>query len=342
MKSQVDKKYQIFVSSTFRDLAEERQDAIRNILDLGHIPAGMELFPASDTEQLSYIKKVIDECDYYILIMGGRYGSLDSEGISYTEREYDYAVDTGKVVLAFVHGDVSQISVGKSDTAPRLKENLDNFRNKVMGGRLVREWITREGLEPLVLKAIIRAISDYPATGWVRGDKVASAETLQQANELLIENERLKNEISRLKIANRPVLHGLAGLNDTFCVNYSYWYPGTRHTSGSTRHGSKELTWREIFTAVGPALKAPTTSPFLHIALQKHLEEKYASGQHTSLKKADEDTIEGHLIALGLIKSYNAQSVNGGMIAYIELTDQGRRKLVETLAVKKSADNQAP
>lgn len=35
------KKYQVFVSSTFRDLVEERQDAIRNILDLKHIPAGM-------------------------------------------------------------------------------------------------------------------------------------------------------------------------------------------------------------------------------------------------------------------------------------------------------------
>jgi hypothetical protein len=55
------KKYQVFVSSTFRDLVEERQDAIRNILDLKHIPAGMELFPASDTDQLVYIKKVIDE-----------------------------------------------------------------------------------------------------------------------------------------------------------------------------------------------------------------------------------------------------------------------------------------
>ena len=100
------KKYQVFVSSTFRDLIEERQDAIRNVLDLKHIPAGMELFPAADINQLDYIKKVIDECDYYLLIMGGRYGSMDAEGVSYTEREYDYAVDTGKAVIAFVHNDL--------------------------------------------------------------------------------------------------------------------------------------------------------------------------------------------------------------------------------------------
>jgi hypothetical protein len=332
----VNKKYQIFVSSTFRDLAEERQDAIRNILDLGHIPAGMELFPASDTEQLSYIKKVIDECDYYIIIMGGRYGSLDSEGVSYTEREYDYAVETGKVVLAFVHGDISKIPVGKSDIAPRLQSNLELFRQKVMAGRLVREWTTREGLEPLVLKAIIRAISDYPATGWVRGDMVASAETLQQANELLVENKRLKSEIAKLNDANQVVIEGLADLEDTYVVHYSYWQPATsRHTSGSSRNGSTELTWKEIFTAVGPSLKAPTGSSSLHRALEKHLQEKHATGQHTSLKKADEDAIEGHLIALGLLKSFNAQSVKGGIHAYVGLTDKGQRKLVELLAVRK-------
>jgi hypothetical protein len=39
------KKYQVFISSTFRDLADERQDAMRAVLDLGDIPSGMEYFP---------------------------------------------------------------------------------------------------------------------------------------------------------------------------------------------------------------------------------------------------------------------------------------------------------
>jgi hypothetical protein len=338
--SEVQKKYQIFVPSTFRDLADERQDAIRNILDLGHIPAGMELFPASDTEQLSYIKKVIDECDYYLLIMGGRYGSLDSNGISFTEREYDYAVEAGKVVLAFVHGDTSIIPIGKSDTAPRLQANLEAFKDKVMRGRLVREWITREGLEPLVLKAIIRAISDYPAAGWVRGDAAATTETLQKMNDLLIENERLKAALATLKAANKPLLEGLAGLEDTYVINYTYSHSyGGRHGGSSTRDGSKTLTWSEIFTAVGPDLRAPTTSYSLAVALAKHLQDKHGTGSGTSVKKADREIVEGHLVALGLLKSYNANSVKGGLHAYIELTDLGRRKLVESLAIRKLVAN---
>ena len=80
------KKYQVFISSTFSDLIDERQDALKSVLDMGHIPSGMEAFPAVDLEQFEYIKKIIDECDYYILIVGARYGSVDDAGVSFTER----------------------------------------------------------------------------------------------------------------------------------------------------------------------------------------------------------------------------------------------------------------
>jgi hypothetical protein len=108
----MDKKYQIFVSSTFSDLVEERQAVSRAILDMGHIPAGMEMFPAADIEQLTYIWKVIDECDYYVLIIGARYGSLDEDGVSYTQREFQYAVETDKTVLAFLHKDMDSVPLG--------------------------------------------------------------------------------------------------------------------------------------------------------------------------------------------------------------------------------------
>src|ERR1700730_5541122 len=103
-------KYQVFVSSTYTDLVDERQDTLKSILDLGHIPVGMEGFFAADEEQLSYIKKIIDECDYYILVIAGRYGSIDETGVSYTEKEYDYAVANGVTVLAFIHSDPESLA----------------------------------------------------------------------------------------------------------------------------------------------------------------------------------------------------------------------------------------
>jgi hypothetical protein len=63
------------------------------LLELDCIIAGMELFPASNDDQWTLIKRVIDDCDYYLVIIGGRYGSTDAAGISYTEKEYDSAVE---------------------------------------------------------------------------------------------------------------------------------------------------------------------------------------------------------------------------------------------------------
>lgn len=330
------KKYQIFVSSTFRDLVDERQDAIRNILDLGHIPAGMELFPAADTEQLTYIKKVIDECDYYVLIMGGRYGSLDAEGISFTEREYDYAVETGKVVLAFVHGDTASIPVGKSDTAPRLVDGLNQFRQKVMAGRLVREWTTREALEPMVLKAIVNAINTYPAVGWVRGDAVASQDVLMQINELRIENDRVNKENRTLRASLTPKIEGLASLDDSIKIRYTY----TSHYRGgsSTEKGDRTLTWKDVFKAIGPRLMSPSVPTSISTALSIYLKENKGSSQSVSVLTSDMSIIKSHFIALGLIRSYNAKAINAGITEFLELTELGRARLTELLAVRVGKD----
>lgn len=129
----MDKRYQVFVSSTYADLQQERQKVIQALMEMDCIPAGMEIFPAADEEQWEFIKRVIDDCDYYLLIIGGRYGSLTAEGISYTEMEYDYAMSVGLKVLAFIHDSPDDIPVGKSDIDPVLREKLNNFSRPRFG-----------------------------------------------------------------------------------------------------------------------------------------------------------------------------------------------------------------
>jgi len=90
-----DRREQVFVSSTYLDLREERQSVIQALLIAGCIPAGMELFPAGNDEKWRLIQRVINECDYYVLVIGGKYGSLDpTTELSYTEMEFDYAEST--------------------------------------------------------------------------------------------------------------------------------------------------------------------------------------------------------------------------------------------------------
>src|ERR1043166_3605727 len=99
----MDKRYQVFVSSTYEDLKEERQEVIQALLELDCIPSGMELFPAASEDQWTLIKRVIDDCDYYLVIVGGRYGSVGPDKKSFTQMEYEYAVSRNKPVIAFLH-----------------------------------------------------------------------------------------------------------------------------------------------------------------------------------------------------------------------------------------------
>jgi hypothetical protein len=87
----------------------------------------VELFPAADQQQLEFIQRVIDRCDYYVVMVGGRYGSLADDRISFTEREYEYALSKGLPVLAFLHGSPEAIPVGKTDENRAKARKLKAF-----------------------------------------------------------------------------------------------------------------------------------------------------------------------------------------------------------------------
>lgn len=326
------KKYQVFVSSTFRDLLEERQDAIRNILDLKHIPAGMELFPATDKDQLEYIKKVIDECDYYLLIMGGRYGSMDEQGISYTEREYDYAVETGKFVIAFAHKNPSLIPYEKSEVDPLARESMGRFRVKVMSGRLVREWSSRQELEALVLKSLVHAFNDVPQVGWIRGDSAASNDLLEQNNHLLLENSSLKSKLSKMTEERPLSFEGLADLDDEFTVRYQYT---NRRTSTVTYPNiSVNLTWRQIFIGVGAQLDKAKTDISIKEGVAEAISE-VGSQKLTFINDLDRVKIKVQLVALGLIETRVSKTTQGGVAEFLSLTSKGRALFYENMVVRK-------
>lgn len=136
----MEKRYQVFISSTFADLEEERKGVMEAIISLNCFPAGMEMFPASNKEQFQYIQSVIDESDYYIIIVAGKYGSIAEDGISYTEKEFDYARGKGIPILAFVKKDIESLPAGKVERDNAKIKKIDKFREKVMDGRLVQFW----------------------------------------------------------------------------------------------------------------------------------------------------------------------------------------------------------
>ena len=186
-------KYQVFISSTYSDLQQERKKVLDILLMADCIPAGMENFTATDDEQFNVIKKVIDLCDYYILILGKRYGSVnDSTGLSYTEMEYNYAIDKGIPVLVFVLDDSVKIEEDKIEKDDIKKGKLVAFKNRAMKNRLASIWQDTSDLMGKVAIAIIQAKSEIKRPGWHRGNDDEKERLLKELSILQKENEELR------------------------------------------------------------------------------------------------------------------------------------------------------
>ena len=187
----MEKKYQVFISSTYTDLIEERQKAVEAILTAGHIPAGMELFHAGDETQKESISEWIEDSDIYVLILGGRYGSLDSNGMGYTHWEYEKAKELGKPIFSLV---LTEDYLNKKVEDKKLKatdlsyndDKLVTFRDEVMS-KIVSNIDNIVQIEAEVIKSINRIIKkrENDLDGWIKGSSLKELEALRQENQKL-------------------------------------------------------------------------------------------------------------------------------------------------------------
>ncbi|MEV5751695.1 DUF4062 domain-containing protein [Actinoallomurus sp. NPDC052308] len=253
------KRYQVFVSSTYLDLQEERQAVTSALLQLDAFPAGMELFPVADDDAWTLIERVIEDCDYYLLVIGGKYGSTDSdEEISYTEREYDFAVLKKKPVMAFLHADPDSIPAGKVDKDARAQAKLEAFRRKVMRSKHVKFWTSPSDLAGKVALSFAQFTKQYPAVGWVRADLQANTETLLELNALRKRVLELEYQLDSAQSSPPPGTESLAQGSDEISV--------TAKLKGTFRranpYGIKKVsgwfkldpTWDGLFGAVSGVL----------------------------------------------------------------------------------------
>lgn len=201
------KKLLVFVSSTYRDLIDERQAAVQAILKAGHIPAGMELFTAGDQSQLQTIFNWIDQSDVYMLILGGRYGSLEPKSkVSYTELEYDYAKAQGKpsfsVVISEQALEQKVRSVGSSCLEKENPKQLAQFREKVLSN-VSSFFDDTKDIKLCVHESLGTYAIDQSLSGWISGRDIVDSSSMQkELEELRIENAVLKANAAKARPSN--------------------------------------------------------------------------------------------------------------------------------------------
>jgi hypothetical protein len=303
----------------------------------------MELFPASDDTQWELIKRVIEESDYYIVIVAGRYGSLSSGDLSYTEMEYDYAVEKGIPVLGFVRENVGDIPFNDTEKSEKSRRKLESFRQKVLV-RTCRKYSNAPELGMAVMKSLMAEMRVRPRVGWIKADQARSDEDVQRERELhdeLIEAEKhikmLERTIRDRAILTEEIPQGrLAQGNDTLCITVTFTNKDKQVVSEDV-----ELTWDEVFKVIGPMMygyihrkRESAYNQKQKYQFQDNLEEHIRSkiigrvqNRKMSVESSQIDSCILQFKELGLVQFAENEKEDGKVFRGITLTEAGERRL---------------
>lgn len=194
------RKLQIFLSSTFEDLIDYRLTAMEAVLASGHIPAAMEQFSPGDETAWEKIQRWVNESDAFILILGGRYGSLEPlSGKSYMHLEYEYALSKKKLFFSLVikkeHLEERIIEKGLQIVDER--ENPEKYKQ-------FKELVTQKHCgffndRKDIRAAIFQKIPDWEQredlTGWIPAENAVSTESVNELARLSVENRELREKL---------------------------------------------------------------------------------------------------------------------------------------------------
>jgi hypothetical protein len=288
-----DRRFQVFVSSTSDDLREQRQKIWESLVSLDYIVSGMEAFPATSDAQFAYIKQQIAQSDYYVLIIAGRYGTILENGLSYTEREFDYAQELGLPTLVFLHKDIASLAISKTDQDQQKMESLKAFREKASRNRLCSYWSTPDELALNVVKALQSAIKANPRPGWQRGNNTDTSELLTELRKLRLENDTLKAESSS-KLSERASPELDQGLRKATSYLYS--------TKGApAKYDTVQLAPRAILAEI--SIFEPTTFDIFEECLRGAIAAKTDQNfDNLTVDRAETDRVILLLAKMNIVK----------------------------------------
>jgi len=216
-----ERKYQVFVSSTFTDLHEARQELMVALLAQGMIPTGLELHPGEGNKRWTVIQDVIRECDYYLILLGGRYGTLSPIGLSHVHREFVYATTKKKPALALLHEHPDQLPEDQRETNSSGQAKFRDFRQLLQEQAHCYYWKSPADLATVINRAVPEFIAANPAPGLIRGGQVMDLGARRDVQEMQSRIDQLEREKEELAAGSAVDQKGLARDDDPVTVEYS-------------------------------------------------------------------------------------------------------------------------
>jgi hypothetical protein len=296
---------------------------------------------------------VIDDCDYYVVVIGGRYGSTGPDGTSFTEMEYRYALSKGKPVIAFLHKDPSQLQAKHTEQTEEGRRKLEEFR-QLAQKKMCKFWTTASDLGSVVSRSLIMLQKNHPGVGWVRADQLPSTEATAEILRLREQVDQLNAQVSKSETEAPKGIEHLAKGDDEIEIECTF-VTRKKNTAGIFERyewtWEPKTTWNNIFAELSPSMLDEATPYQLRERLNTFAEELlndqvtkekdyqgHSDLSDVNVAESDFETVLIQLNALGLISQSKKKRGIRDTGTYWTLTPYGVTTMNRLRAVPRKED----
>jgi len=245
----IDKRYHVFISTTEADMHAERVVLSQTLVSQGFFSWGLEQRTPLTT---AFARRQIDDCDYFILMLGSRYGELSASGVSYMHLEYIYAVTKQKPILVLMYEAPEGRAEEFQDKTQEGKLKFLDFRRQLQRERdMVMTFRDLRDLEIAIRHTMPQFLNRYPAQGWIRPNQ-------QQVQQLQDENEQLRQKLTQLEQQQPRVTSAPQRVADLPQVQgheeIAFDYKVHAYQDGNFRElrPQRQMTWNDLLMVIGP------------------------------------------------------------------------------------------
>ncbi len=279
----LDKRYQVFISTSGSEMQPERIVLAQTLVGMGFFSWGLEQRTPLST---AFARRQIDDCDYVVILLGSAYGEQSVSGVGYMHLEYIYAVTKQKPIIVFMHEEPSARDGALHDDKPELREKFQEFR-KLLQNEVDQVFTYRSmrDLEMAVRFNLPQMLERSPVLGWVRPQNI---QVLQD------EIDHLKSKLEQLETeaGKREVDPFLSLPKVSMHEPFSFEYRMHAYQDGNFKELKiqKKLTWAQLLSILGTTFVHPTPEEFFSKRMNEYLNE-------TGIRDARVEMPRAHAVA---------------------------------------------
>lgn len=279
----LDIRYQIFISTSGRDMQLERMVLSQTLVGMGFFAWGLEHRTPLTT---TLARRQIDECDYLILLLGSQYGEQSISGVSYLSLEYEYALSQAKPIIVFMHEQPENREIDLQETHPQLKDKFLAFRKKLLHeAEHIFYFKTPRELELAVRLNIPLMVEQHMGQGWVPA---------HQAQQLQDEIRLLRSKILQLE---QRVIEPSIQLNEVAPQDiFAFEYQIQAFQDGNFKElkRQRQMTWSQLLSVLAKRFETAMPEENFAACLNEYLNQ-------AGLEDARQELPRAHAVACAQI-----------------------------------------